>query len=664
MATRLTLPESPRPVIDLQPRGWLRDARRARTLRRPDGKAVRTGIYRTITAPFWLASDIPAPHLPARDRKAPPAGPAGDYVVRHLNWIARRVWLQRILAILVRSVWLGLIVACVWLMLDIQGGPEFRESAVGWIVAVCLVPGAIFAALVRPTRRQVARMLDRSFGLQERMVTAVDNLGKGVPAPGERAPLVYLQVADAANVVAEFRGHPAFAIRPPVREVVMVIATGLLLASLYFLRGVGGEIPPTQAGAVPPFKPASERFQEQLTNPSAASATQDLPTLEEIEERAQRSNQAREDLLRLAEALRDHAVTSDAAEAIERGDYDEAADSLRDLAEQADRLSPASREQLARDLDQAASEISEGSQSLSEASRRAADGLREGDEPAKEGVRELGDAVEQTGQDVVSQQELAQQLEQARAAQQSGESGGEPSASQESSNPSSNQQDGQQSAEQEGSSQSQSADGSRAESASSDAGDQSGAQSENQGADGDPASEGQQSASGETTAGEPQEPGQDAGAQAREAGDPGSQGSDGSEQGDAASQGSNAGGQSAAERQEAAAQEGGEQSPDGETSSEGPPSETQAPGRAESTGQGREAEVDPREAITLSRAPDGASVQTSSTGSGANSGAGPGVAISSGNAVQGEVGAAGPDSNRVPPTYRSIVEAYFSESER
>jgi hypothetical protein len=35
----------------------------------------------------------------------------------------------------------------------------------------------------------------------------------------------------------------------------------------------------------------------------------------------------------------------------------------------------------------------------------------------------------------------------------------------------------------------------------------------------------------------------------------------------------------------------------------------------------------------------------------------------SGDATQEEVGAAGPDSNRVAPEYRGVVEDYFSEPE-
>ena len=48
--------------------------------------------------------------------------------------------------------------------------------------------------------------------------------------------------------------------------------------------------------------------------------------------------------------------------------------------------------------------------------------------------------------------------------------------------------------------------------------------------------------------------------------------------------------------------------------------------------------------------------------SGASSlGPGAGVTVSSGTTQQGDVGQTGPDSNHVPPEYRSIVESYFSD---
>ena len=52
-------------------------------------------------------------------------------------------------------------------------------------------------------------------------------------------------------------------------------------------------------------------------------------------------------------------------------------------------------------------------------------------------------------------------------------------------------------------------------------------------------------------------------------------------------------------------------------------------------------------------------VQTSADGGSALRGSGAGVTAGSGFATQGDVGEAGPDSNRVPPQHRDTVERYF-----
>jgi len=69
------------------------------------------------------------------------------------------------------------------------------------------------------------------------------------------------------------------------------------------------------------------------------------------------------------------------------------------------------------------------------------------------------------------------------------------------------------------------------------------------------------------------------------------------------------------------------------------------------------------ETIQLPPAPAGDGVQTASDGGGSNRGSGSGATASTGSTVQGEVGEAGPDSNRVPADYRDVVEEYFSPQE-
>lgn len=644
---------------------------RAAAARRPAWRLPvgnpRLAAWRVLWAPFWLGSDVPAPRLPRREQ-APPASPeafglAGAQVADTIDRLARRVWFQRAAHVLVRSFWLGLAVGCAWLALELAGGPELDVVLLVWVAAVLFGLGVLFAALLRPSRRQVARMLDRSFGLHERLTTAVDNLGRAVPKDGERASVVYLQVADAANAVATVRRHPAFALRPPVRELVLTVACGLLLASLFFWRGVGGDIPPVAAGTVPVFTPAVDR--PPPPEPAAVAADPgelaEAPTSEEVRQMAERSNQAQQDLQALGRALADHAVTRDAAEAIGRGDYDAAATHLRDVATTTDQLSEAARQEMASDLDQAATEMSPESGQLSGASQEAAAGLREGQQAAQEGVRRLGDAVEQTGGDVIPQQELADQMREAEAADaQRGQQGA--SADQQQAE-SAGQPGEQGAAAAEPGSAGEAAD---AEPGTGSQGEQPGDQ---EGGPGQEAAsgqgEGEQGAPGgqagaDSAAGEPEvRPGGDG---AQPGGDPQNPGAENSGESEQSQAGGGAGTGSSLDEiddtQQAGASQGG-----GEDAQPGDPA-AQSLAEGDGTGGDGQESGDPADvtaSVELPRSDGGEGVQTSNNGGSSTVGTGAGVMVGSGSVVQGEVGEAGPDSNRVPADYRSLVERYFTD---
>ncbi len=341
-----------------------------------------------------------------------------------IDRVRRRLWVTLAAAAICRGIWLALAFAAVLMLLDVLGGPTFdpRPAAVAGVLL--LLAGLVLAALSKPSRPLTARMLDRTFGLQERLSTALDDLGLGVPAPGERAPVVYLQMADAANAIAALRNDSRLRPAIPVREVVLVVLCALVLATFAFLRGLGGGLPELAVAHVPPFTPAIERPAEPEPSAAELEAAAMAPTVQEVLERADRSAQTRRDLQALAAALADHAVTRPAAEEIARGDYDAAGEQIRDAAAQAGELSPGAREGLAEDLERASETMQPETNGLQEATRDAASGLRQGDEPARTEMGDLADAVERAGEQVVPQDELASQMRSARQtqAQQGGES--------------------------------------------------------------------------------------------------------------------------------------------------------------------------------------------------------------------------------------------------
>lgn len=651
MATRAGIPQLSLPKVQ--------DSARRLSAWRPTLPAdPKVAMWHAVTAPWWVWSDVPKLPYPARNPGLPSGGLAGDWVVKGIDRIATRVWIQRGMAILVRSVWLTVLVGCLWLAADLLGGPELNTTGLLALGAVLLVCSLVVAALSRPTREQVARMLDRSFALQERVTTALGNIGVDVPAAGEPVDVTYLQVADAANAITAVQTHQAFRLRLPVRELVMAVALGLAFAALAFARGAGGGIPPVQSNVVPAFVPAAERF-VQPEQPADTPDAQDVPTVEQVQQMVQTSIENQQDLDRLADALSDHAVTREAAELLQDGKYAEAAEELRDVANNADQLSDEARAELAEDLSQAAAQMSESNTSLSQSTENAAEGLQQGGEPAKDGMRDLANAVEQSGEQVQSSEELDQAMQQAQEQAASNPSQqGQGADAGNIGQKSPNDQSGT-SSEQDPSSASGQQQGDPGE-ANAD----SGANAEAG------IGEDQQTSSGEQGEGAPAEanaPGNSEGQEGDSQGQPQPGGGSGSPNDDSAppgdsggdpDQGNGAGGESSGEP--ASVDTDGGLEFEHQTDGQKAPSD---PKVSEETGAGADtsgASQDPQQAVELPRAPEGESVQLGGNSGTSSLGTGAGVTVSNGSSTQGEVGESSPDSNHVPPEYREIVESYFS----
>jgi hypothetical protein len=576
--------------------------------------------------------------------------------VTGIDRVRRRLWVTLAAAAICRGIWLALAFATMLMALDVLGGPTFdpRPAAVAGVML--LLAGLVLAGMSKPSRPLTARMLDRTFGLQERLSTAFDDLGLGVPRPGERAPVVYLQMADAANAIAALRNDSRLRPVIPVREVVLVVFCALVLATLAFLRGLGGGLPELAVAHVPPFTPAIERPVDPEPSAAELDAAAMAPTVQEVLERADRSAQTRRDLQALAAALSDHAVTRPAAEEIARGDYDAAGEQIRDAAAQAGELSPTAREGLAEDLERASETMQPESNGLHEASRDAASGLRQDDEAARTEMGDLADAVERAGEQVIPQDELASQMRNARQSQT--QRGGDSSQS---------------------GSQTQSGDPSDAGAQSSAAGDPgSGVDaSASSGSEGDaarsesgaqPGENGGESAAGES--GQSSESGRATAPEDADQPGPG----EGGAPGDGSQRGTNANGVES-EGDSATAQQGAGAGTGESGDLIGEEGAASAANLSVGTGEdpadanvstGGAAEADPaalegaNPGVALPTSSGQQGVQTSSDGGSAMRGSGAGVTAGSGFAVQGEVGDAGPDSNRVPAEHRETVERYFS----
>jgi hypothetical protein len=639
----------------------------------------KLALWRLLWLPFTFAGELPAPWLPERsnDREVPPSSAARE-TVRAIDSIRRRIWLNMLLAAIVRGLWLpfvaGIAIAGVQYLRDRDWSPQILLW--GWAITIPLA--IALTVLLRPGRWRTAWMLDHTFALRDRLTTAVEALDQPVP-DGAGASMGYLQLADSANVVHGLRGDPRFRLHPPAREISLAILTGLLLMAMIFLQGVGGSIPPVSETGVPAFVPAAERRSTAAGDNAPIDPSQRPPTVAEVQARADKSNSTRDDLDALADALDDNPLTKPAADAIRNGDYTTAAQALRDIANQAGDMSPEARNDLANALDQAAASSQESSPNLSNAASSAASGLREGDQAAENGLRDLGDAVDLAGQSVVPQEQLSSEMTQAQenAANQSQgadaasaasgqqQSGQSVDSSGQQSNNASNpagadaapgqasngqpQQSGQSGDQQQ---PGDSSSGNQAQGSQSDGsqqaggGQQPGAASSGTGDQGNSAQAGEADGSGnaETAQGGP-----------ADGGDPNQPGANSASQ----QSGGSAGGES--QQNGEATKPAGASNGSGQSGESNNPLPTATSVSAEPTpsGAGTQPTVAPNSSVNLG-GDGGESIQLGGGGSASSLGSGAGVMVAEGTATQEAVPTAEPDSNSVPEDYRRIVEQYFS----
>lgn len=638
----------------------------------------RLFLWNTLWIPFWLGSDAPPPARPSAVRVAGtvPADPAGAYLTARVDQVTRRFGVAWMAGSLVRGLTLALAVVALWVGLAVAG---IAGLPTWWHVSVLVIAGlacgALYGWLVRPDRLMVARMFDRTFGLRERIVTAFDR-------PADPGHVSRLQLADAANTFDEIAAEIPRSTFLPIREAAMcLIVTGTLVTLLlaYVPRQA---IASLADSPVPQFVPASERLAVREQVPPSPPLT-DQPVAEqasiaEIQERGRQSQSAREDLARIGEALRDHALTQPAADAIASGDYAAAADSLRSASESASAMSPESRDAMADDLEAAAQDISSANPELAQAANDAADALREGGPEAEGGLSDLADQVEETAGEVESQEDLARDLDEAQS------SSGDPSGS---------SSDGSQGEPSEpGQSGASSEPGGSDEQAASDPGEGSSAQP---GVANQPQESSESSASSGSSEGDAEEGG---GGPSEGAGEPASEG----EQGDGAGEPSSAGSGSEGDGS-SASQPGLQGAPDDETSAsqgsgagtgqsgandqnssdeavEAPAGASEEDPNAEVPGNGEAGEPPPSRAdrgepddatgttsqgaanLELQGASD-SGIQTGGDSGSSSLGSGSGSTTASGDETTGEVGVAGPDSNRVPDALRDVVRDFFGGPE-
>jgi hypothetical protein len=367
---------------------------------------------------------------------------------RRLRRYQASLWLESTLQQAVRGLCVGLAFALGGaLVLAVQSGAVDR-GALLLLALGGLVVGLLLGLVRPPSLTRSARTADTRLGLEARLGTAAELLN---------------QVASGRFVGPQLTDASRAAVRPgwPMpfvlawRELVLALVLALAVLGVLPFEGAGGALLtglPGQAVESAPSGPdrsqspdaeALDSRVERQASGQAGQASSSLRALDELRraresgrldseqarrelerlesalgQQAAEARRQREPLDRLGRALGQVSAAEAAAESLQRGDFQQAAEQLNELARESDQLSKEARGQLAQSLRRAAAE-SAANPALAERERRAAEALAGRDYASTESaLRALGEQVAQAGQETASQAELGdamRQLDQERA---------------------------------------------------------------------------------------------------------------------------------------------------------------------------------------------------------------------------------------------------------
>ena len=381
-------------------------------------------LWETFWTPFWLGSTMPPPPLPGR-RDAPLSGERTPLIIRQLDTLRETIWRQRRAVFATRALWLALVAVDLWLGLRVLAHRDPSPRPFLAAITVIVILGAVVIALARPSRGQLARTLDRSYGLRERMATALEE-SQRERLTGVRA----LQVLEATRVARDVGTASAFRPRWPTRELVMAAITALVCVALLIVMAVRHFRPPVNGAANPTSAPAGIQapgVQNGNGQQSGQQAGQNGQSQQGNQggqqpgQGGQPSAQGQGDLDALANALRDHSPTRQAADKLANGDYAGAAQALRDAGNSASQLSSDTRQSLANDLKTASNTINDPQ--LSQDLRSLADKLTGSNPSTTQGAfNQVASDVERIGQGEQAGQQPGQQGQQGQQGQSGGQS--------------------------------------------------------------------------------------------------------------------------------------------------------------------------------------------------------------------------------------------------
>jgi hypothetical protein len=347
---------------------------------------------------------------------------------RFLNHLRLQLWWREALLVASISAVIGALVSVAVLMWP--SGLNAGASAV--VMAAALSVGLAVALVRRPSVVRAARVADRQLRTASRLATAAEVLDGQLG--GSLAPA---QLADTWRIASGIRPWRAY----PYSWRRLQLAIGAFVASLAVLGlAVGGALSPLSLPGVGTFAdqaPIQAADAGQPANAAAATDAQALAadqssnpaaaaqTLEELQSQAAQSQAAETALQKLADALRPTAAARDVGDALRAGNYDDAASKLNRLAQESDQLSRLSKRELANAMARAALDSARLDPPLAVAEERVARALnRQVYSETRTSLENLARAVGDAKQGIISQEALAQELDQLQQQSQTPGGGG------------------------------------------------------------------------------------------------------------------------------------------------------------------------------------------------------------------------------------------------
>jgi hypothetical protein len=300
-----------------------------------------------------------------------------------------------------------------------------------WLAGAPVLAAVVLALVRWPSPRETALAADRRLGLEERLSTALE-LMRG----SHYGRFVELQLRDTIGHTASVqRTWLLLDTRTRNEALVALAAIALATSVALLLPGVPRPVasPPTEIAAATVDVATQDDLGQRLVpldtadqsvganaQPQASTAPQP-----DLANRVQQDAAERSALDSLAQALGNVSAGQPAADAIQQGDFAGARDQLQNLADNADQLSDAAKQQLGRGLQQAAAATTQTDRALADREQQAAQALtRSTYTDQRQTLRALADQVQRSGSRSVSsdqlQREVGQLQQQSASAQASG----------------------------------------------------------------------------------------------------------------------------------------------------------------------------------------------------------------------------------------------------